>query len=172
MPFVQLGVRLDDLWVLQESVAEVVHDGGNGEDATQTFIKSWFCHDFVLPGVCLLDRYSSNRSASREPTISGIQALRNLFSQLMDPLEGYTRKVTSLGSDPLIPLRSSQNGRLNVYERRCMSMFLAGEVSPSSHLYVSILYFLQKVNISIDFVKLFPLFVLIDSARALLCTGT
>src|SRR2546423_4603505 len=118
MPFVQLGVRLDDLWVLQESVAEVVHDGGNGEDATQTFIKSWFCHDFVLPWVCVLDRYSSNRYSSRELTISGMQALRNLFSPTDGPLEGYTRKVTSLLSDPLIPLRSSQNGRLNVYERR------------------------------------------------------
>src|SRR5438105_938642 len=115
MPFVQLGVRLDDLWVLEESVAEVVHYGGNGEDATQTFIKSWFCHDFVLLWVCVLDRYSS-----REPTISGIQALRNLFSPTDGPsrIEGYTRKVTSLLSDPLIPLRSSQNGRLNVYEHR------------------------------------------------------
>src|SRR5215469_10327415 len=65
MPLVQLGVRVDDLWVLQEPVAEVVDDGGNGEDATQAFIKSWFCHDFVLLWVCVLDRYSS-----REPTIS------------------------------------------------------------------------------------------------------
>src|SRR5947199_9354649 len=79
MPLVQLGVRLDDLWVLQESVAEVVHYGGNSKDATQTFIKSRFCHDFVLPWVCVLGRVSSNRYASREPTISGIQDLRNLF---------------------------------------------------------------------------------------------
>src|SRR6266566_1758671 len=93
MPFVQLGVRLDDLWVLQESVAEVVHYGGNGEDATQTFIKSWFCHDFVLLWVCVLDRYSSNRYSSREPTISGIQALRNLFS----PTDGPSRRTYAKG---------------------------------------------------------------------------
>src|SRR5262249_25589618 len=48
MPFVQFGVRLDDLGVLQESVAEIVADGGDGEDATQTFIQCWLCHDFVL----------------------------------------------------------------------------------------------------------------------------
>jgi hypothetical protein len=31
---VQLGVRLDDRRVLQQPVAEVVYDGGDGEDAT------------------------------------------------------------------------------------------------------------------------------------------
>jgi hypothetical protein len=49
----QLGVCLDDLWVLQEPVAEVVHYGDDGEDATQTFIKSRLCHDFFLLVVCL-----------------------------------------------------------------------------------------------------------------------
>jgi ABC-type transport system involved in cytochrome c biogenesis ATPase subunit len=34
MPFVQLWVCLDNLWVLQEPVAEVIDDGGDGEDAT------------------------------------------------------------------------------------------------------------------------------------------
>src|SRR5690349_20180336 len=54
MPFVQLGVRGDDLRVLHYSFAEVVTDGGDGEDATQTFIQRWLCHDFVLPWVCVL----------------------------------------------------------------------------------------------------------------------
>ena len=44
-----------------------------------------------------------------------MQVLRNLFPPLMGPLAGDTRKVTSLLSDPLIPLQSSQNGRLNLY---------------------------------------------------------
>jgi hypothetical protein len=48
MPLVQLGVRVDDLRVPQHPVAEVVGHGGNGEDATQTFIKSRLSHDSVL----------------------------------------------------------------------------------------------------------------------------
>src|SRR5215469_6402532 len=49
MPLAQFGVRVDDLRVLHQPVAEVVDDGGDGEDATQTLIKSRFCHDSVLP---------------------------------------------------------------------------------------------------------------------------
>src|SRR5215472_18288471 len=110
-----LVLRVDDLRVPHQPVAEVVDYGGNGEDATQTFIKSWFCHDFVLLWVCVLDRYSS-----REPTISGIQALRNLFSPTDGPLKGNMRKVTSLLSDPCYlsgPPRevwSSRNSRLSL----------------------------------------------------------
>ena len=46
MPLVQLGVRVDDLRIPQQPVAEVVHFGGDGEDAAQTFIKIRFlpCH--------------------------------------------------------------------------------------------------------------------------------
>src|SRR5262249_15125638 len=51
MPLVQLGVRVDDLRVPHQPVAEVVDDGGDGEDAAETFIKSRFCHDSVLPRV-------------------------------------------------------------------------------------------------------------------------
>src|SRR5215471_17314276 len=87
MPLVQLGVRVDDLRVLHQPVAEVVDDGGDGEDAAKTFIKSWFCHDFVLPWFCVLDRHYSHRYASREPTSSGIQAVRNLFSPTDGPSE-------------------------------------------------------------------------------------
>src|SRR5215467_2441667 len=49
MPLAQFGVRVDDLRVLHQPVAEVVDDGGDGEDAAETFIKSRFCHDSVLP---------------------------------------------------------------------------------------------------------------------------
>src|SRR2546421_10571284 len=113
MPFVQLGVRLDDLWVLQQSVAEVVHDGGNGEDATQTFIKSWFCHDFVLPWVCVLHRYASKRYSSREPTISGMPALRNLFSPTDGPsrrryAKGYIALKRPPDPSPFLPERKAQ----------------------------------------------------------------
>ena len=34
VPLAQLGVRLDDRWVLQQPVAEAVHDSGDREDAT------------------------------------------------------------------------------------------------------------------------------------------
>jgi len=44
----QLGVRVDDLRVLQEPVAEVVDHGRDVEDAAQTFIKSRLTHDSVL----------------------------------------------------------------------------------------------------------------------------
>src|SRR5215469_15213907 len=49
MPLAQLGVRVDDLRVLHQPVAEVVDDGGDGEDAAKAFIKSRFGHDSVLP---------------------------------------------------------------------------------------------------------------------------
>src|SRR5215471_18243463 len=48
MPLAQFGVRVDDLRVLHQPVAEVVDDGGDGEDAAKTFIKSRLCHDCVL----------------------------------------------------------------------------------------------------------------------------
>src|SRR5215471_16375148 len=48
MPLAQFGVRVDDLRVLHQPVAEVVDDGGDGEDAAETFIKSRFCHDSAL----------------------------------------------------------------------------------------------------------------------------
>src|SRR5215471_18301593 len=48
MPLAQFGVRVDDLGVLHQPVAEVVDDGGDGEDATQTLIKSRLTHDSVL----------------------------------------------------------------------------------------------------------------------------
>jgi hypothetical protein len=35
MPLVQLGVRVDDLRVPQQPVAEVVYYGGDGEDAAK-----------------------------------------------------------------------------------------------------------------------------------------
>src|SRR5215472_9069772 len=40
MPLAQFGVRVDDLRVPQQPVAEVVDDGGNSEDAAKTFVKS------------------------------------------------------------------------------------------------------------------------------------
>src|SRR5215813_13040367 len=49
MPLAQFGVRVDDLRVLHQPVAEVVDDGGDGEDAAETFIKSRLTHDSVLP---------------------------------------------------------------------------------------------------------------------------
>src|SRR5262249_32340236 len=49
MPLVQLGVRVDDLRVLQQPVAEVVDHGRDVEDATQTLIKSRLTHGSVLP---------------------------------------------------------------------------------------------------------------------------
>src|SRR5262249_29651598 len=48
VPLVQLGVRVDDLRVLYQPVAEVVDYGGDVEDAAQTFIKSRLTHDSVL----------------------------------------------------------------------------------------------------------------------------
>src|SRR5215217_3935498 len=49
MPLVQLVVCLDHLGVLQELVAEVVHDGGDGEDATEAFIERRLGHTVLLP---------------------------------------------------------------------------------------------------------------------------
>src|SRR5215470_12923197 len=49
MPLVQLGVRVDDLRVPQQPVAEVVDHGRDVEDATQTLIKSRLTHGSVLP---------------------------------------------------------------------------------------------------------------------------
>src|SRR5262245_2890287 len=49
MPLAQFGVRVDDLRFLHQPVACVVVDGGDGEDAAPTFIKSRLCHDSVLP---------------------------------------------------------------------------------------------------------------------------
>ena len=51
--------------------------------------------------------------------------------------------MTSLFSDPVLPLGSSQNGRYNGYERR----------GRNSHLSLSIAYFFRKVNDIFDFVK-------------------
>src|SRR5215510_12898737 len=48
MPLMQLGVRVDDLRVLHQPVAEVVDDGGDGEDAAETFVRSRLSHDSVL----------------------------------------------------------------------------------------------------------------------------
>src|SRR5215469_16447867 len=48
MPLVQLRVRVDDLLVPQQPVAEVVDYGGDGEDAPQTLIKSRLTHNSVL----------------------------------------------------------------------------------------------------------------------------
>src|SRR5215831_17887129 len=48
MPLMQLGVRVDDLRVLQQPVAEVVDHGRDVEDATQTLIKSRLTHGSVL----------------------------------------------------------------------------------------------------------------------------
>src|SRR5215510_12210678 len=73
MPLAQLGVRVDDLRVLHQPVAEVVDDGGDGEDAAKTFIKSRFCHDSVLLWVCLLAMASgslSGRSRQLSVTVS------------------------------------------------------------------------------------------------------
>src|SRR5215831_4679101 len=62
MPLAQFGVRVDDLRVLHQPVAEVVDDGGDGEDAAETFVKSRFCHDSVLP------RATPDRAAARSAT--------------------------------------------------------------------------------------------------------
>src|SRR5262245_29211783 len=48
MPLVQVGVRVDDLRVLQHPFAEVVHHGGDVADTAQTFIKSRLTHNSVL----------------------------------------------------------------------------------------------------------------------------
>src|SRR5215472_5101874 len=48
MPLVQLGVRVDDLRVLHQPVAEIVDHGRDVEDAAQTLIKSRLTHDSVL----------------------------------------------------------------------------------------------------------------------------
>ena len=44
MPLVQVGVRIDDLRVIQQPVAEIVDYGGDGEDAAKTFIKRRLGH--------------------------------------------------------------------------------------------------------------------------------
>jgi hypothetical protein len=64
MPFVQLGVCLDHLGVFQELVAEVVHDGGDGEDATEAFVQGRLRHN-VLPS---LSRSDSVAMPSRRAT--------------------------------------------------------------------------------------------------------
>src|SRR5215468_5491313 len=73
MPLAQFGVRVDDLRVLHQPVAEVVDDGGDGEDAAETFIKSRFCHDSALLWVYLLAMASgslSGRSRQLSVTVS------------------------------------------------------------------------------------------------------
>src|SRR5215470_15301305 len=73
MPLAQLGVRVDDLRVLHQPVAEVVDDRGDGEDAAQTFIKSRFCHDSALLCAYLLAMASgslSGRSRQLSVTVS------------------------------------------------------------------------------------------------------
>src|SRR6516162_769118 len=62
MPLAQFGVRVDDLRVLHQPVAEVVDDGGDGEDAAQTLVKSRFCHDSALLRVYLLAMASGSLS--------------------------------------------------------------------------------------------------------------
>src|SRR5215468_11860610 len=71
MPLAQFGVRVDDLRILHQPVAEVVDDGGDGEDAAETFIKSRFCHDSVL--LCLQAMASESLSgrSRRTRTITG-----------------------------------------------------------------------------------------------------
>src|SRR4029453_11087924 len=64
MPFVQFGVGLDHLRVFQELVAEVVHDGGDGEDATEAFVQGRLRHN-VLPS---LSRSDSVAMPSRRAT--------------------------------------------------------------------------------------------------------
>src|SRR5215475_14065311 len=73
MPLAQFGVRVDDLRVLHQPVADVVDDGGDGEDAAETFIKSRFCHDSALLWVYLLAMASgslSGRSRQLSVTVS------------------------------------------------------------------------------------------------------
>src|SRR6516225_2874318 len=68
MPLAQFGVRVDDLRVLHQPVAEVVDDGGDGEYAAETFIKSRFCHDSALLWVCLLAMASGSLSGRSRRT--------------------------------------------------------------------------------------------------------
>src|SRR5262249_54650007 len=73
MPLAQFGVRVDDLRVLHQPVAEVVDDGGDGEDAAETFITSRFCDVFALLWVYLLAMASgslSGRSRQLSVTVS------------------------------------------------------------------------------------------------------
>src|SRR5215211_2665622 len=64
MPFVQLGICLNHPRVFQELVAEVVHDRGDGEDATEAFIQGRLRHN-VLPS---LSRSESVAMPSRRAT--------------------------------------------------------------------------------------------------------
>src|SRR5215467_11392983 len=72
MPLAQFGVRVDDLRVLHQPVAEVVDDGGDGEDAAETFIKSRFCHDCVLLWVCLR---AMHQGRSRDGPVAPVESL-------------------------------------------------------------------------------------------------
>src|SRR5262249_50548829 len=73
VPLAQFGVRVDDLRILQQPVAEVVDDGGDGEDAAKTFVKSRFSHDSALLWVCLLTTASGllSRRFSRTRKVTG-----------------------------------------------------------------------------------------------------
>src|SRR5215469_7089344 len=71
MPLVQFGVRVDDLRVLYQPVAEVVDDGRDGEDAAEAFIKSRFCHDSVL--LCVSWPWHQGRS--RDGPVAPVQSL-------------------------------------------------------------------------------------------------
>src|SRR6266568_4861000 len=75
VPFVQLGVCLDHLRVLQQLVAEVIHHSGDGEDATEAFIQGRLRHDS-----------SSRRSPCCPTAASGPQPLGSkAFDQARSP---------------------------------------------------------------------------------------
>src|SRR6516165_12805761 len=83
MPLAQFGVRVDDLRVLHQPVAEVVDDGGDGEDAAETLIKSRFCHDCALLWVYFLAMAPgslSGRSRQLSVTVSRPATWSRLFA--------------------------------------------------------------------------------------------
>src|SRR5687767_769621 len=44
VPFLQLGVCIDNLRILQKLVTEVIHYRRDGEIATESFVKAFLCH--------------------------------------------------------------------------------------------------------------------------------
>src|SRR6516165_6555066 len=84
MPLMHFGVRVDDLRVLHQPVAEVVYDCGDGEDAAETFIKSRFCHDSVL--LCV--SWPWHQSRSRDGPVAPVESLAGTRVRGLGPQPG------------------------------------------------------------------------------------
>src|SRR5215472_3966051 len=101
MPLAQFGVRVDDLRVLHQPVAEVVDDGGDGEDAAKTFVKSRFCHDSVLLWVYLLAMASASLSGQSRRTRQIPGRYPGLWSE---PTQGSDSSILSAKPDKDEPI--------------------------------------------------------------------